>query len=69
MISVYATLTAGPDNEFRWVGRTYLTYIGKSNVSFVIPSEHILAMNNGAYLSLSALDFKRVLLALSPELA
>lgn len=70
MIVIFTATCEGPEAAFlSRAGVRYQMLINPKNIAYMVPTEQVIAMNNGTFLKVSAIEFKRVTLLIAPELA
>jgi hypothetical protein len=69
MITIFASVAEGPERNYSRIGNIYQMILNPANISYIIVTEHIIAMNNGTFLSVAAAELKRITLRIAPELA
>jgi hypothetical protein len=69
MITIFASVAEGPERNYVRVGNIYQMIINPVNIAYIIVTEHIIAMNNGTFLSVTATELKRITYKIAPELA
>jgi hypothetical protein len=54
MITIFASVAEGPERNYSRIGNIYQMILNPANISYIIVTEHIIAMNNGTFLSVAA---------------